>query len=58
MAVQMLKRGATPAIVGKALGHASPDTTSVYVELARDLVVTRADAAAEEEKAMILSVKG
>ncbi len=36
MAVQMLKRGATPAVVGKALGHASPDTTGIYVELARD----------------------
>ena len=36
MAVQMLKRGATPAIVGKALGHASPETTRIYVALARD----------------------
>lgn len=36
MAVQMLKRGATPAIVGTALGHASPETTSIYVDLARD----------------------
>lgn len=36
MAVQMLKRGATPAIVGTALGHASPETTSIYVGLARE----------------------
>ncbi len=36
MAVQMLRRGATPTIVGTALGHASPDTTSIYVELARE----------------------
>ncbi len=36
MAVQMLKRGATPVILGAALGHASPDTTGIYVDLARD----------------------
>ncbi|MGI8507840.1 MAG: tyrosine-type recombinase/integrase [Gemmatimonadaceae bacterium] len=36
MAVQMLRRGATPAIVGTALGHASPETTSIYVDLARE----------------------
>ncbi len=36
MAVQMLKRGATPAVVGTALGHASSDTTSIYVDLARE----------------------
>lgn len=38
MAVQMIKRGATPAVVGKALGHASSETTSIYVELARALM--------------------
>ncbi len=38
MAVQMLRHGATPAIVGTALGHASPDTTSIYVELAREVM--------------------
>ncbi len=36
MAVQMLRRGATPAVVGKALGHASPETTGIYVDLARE----------------------
>jgi len=36
MAVQMLRRGATPAIVGKALGHASPETMAVYADLARE----------------------
>jgi len=36
MAVQMLRHGATPAIVGTALGHASPETTSIYVDLARE----------------------
>ncbi len=36
MAVQMLRRGATPAVVGKALGHASPDTIGIYVDLARE----------------------
>jgi site-specific recombinase XerD len=36
MAVEMLKRGATTAMVGRALGHASPDTTSIYVDLARE----------------------
>jgi site-specific recombinase XerD len=38
MAVQMLRRGAAPAVVSTALGHASPDTLGVYVELARDLM--------------------
>jgi integrase/recombinase XerD len=38
MAVEMLKRGATPAVIGKALGHASPDTVGVYVDLARELM--------------------
>jgi len=36
MAVQMLRRGATPAVVGKALGHQSPKTTEIYVDLARE----------------------
>ncbi|MDQ2785657.1 MAG: tyrosine-type recombinase/integrase [Chloroflexota bacterium] len=36
MAVQMLRHGATPAIVGTALGHASSDTTSIYMDLARE----------------------
>ncbi len=36
MAVQMLKRGATPAIVGKVLGHASPETMAVYVGMVRE----------------------
>ncbi len=36
MAVEMLKRGATPAVVGTALGHASPETTGIYVDLARE----------------------
>jgi site-specific recombinase XerD len=36
MAVEMLRRGATPVIVGKALGHASPDTIAVYTDLARE----------------------
>jgi len=45
MAVQMLKRGATPAIVGTALGHASPDTTSIYVELAREAMDAELQAA-------------
>ncbi len=35
MAVQMLTRGATVAIIGKALGHASPEAMEVYVGLAR-----------------------
>ncbi len=35
MAVQMLKGGATPAVVGKALGHATAETMGVYVDLAR-----------------------
>lgn len=38
MAVQMLKRGGTPAVVGKALGHVSPDTTGIYVGLAREAI--------------------
>ncbi len=36
MAVQMLKRGSTPAVVGKALGHATAETMGVYVDLARE----------------------
>lgn len=36
MAVQMFKRGATPAMIGKALGHASPDMMGIYTDLARD----------------------
>jgi site-specific recombinase XerD len=36
MAVKMLRRGATPAVVGKALGHASSDTMAVYTDLARE----------------------
>lgn len=36
MAVQMLRRGATPATISKALGHASSDTMAIYVGLARD----------------------
>ncbi len=36
MAVEMLKRGATPIVVGRALGHASSDTMSVYTDLARE----------------------
>ncbi len=36
MAVELLKRGATPTVVGKALGHASTDTMAVYVDLARE----------------------
>jgi len=38
MAVQMLTRGATPEIVGKALGHASPETMDVYVDMAREVM--------------------
>ena len=45
MAVEMLKRGATPAVVGKALGHASPDTTGIYVDLARDAMDAELQAA-------------
>jgi integrase/recombinase XerD len=45
MAVQMLRRGATPAVVGTALGHASPETTSIYVELARDAMDAELQAA-------------
>ena len=36
MAVEMLKRGATPAVVGKALGHESTETMAVYIDLARE----------------------
>jgi site-specific recombinase XerD len=36
MAVEMLRRGATPAVVGKALGHASSDAMAVYTDLARE----------------------
>ncbi len=35
MAVQMLRRGATPATIGKALGHASSDTMAIYADLVR-----------------------
>jgi len=45
MAVQMLKRGASPAVVGTALGHASPETTSIYVDLARDAMDAELQAA-------------
>lgn len=36
MAVEMLKRGAAPAIIAKALGHASTDTVAIYTDLARE----------------------
>jgi site-specific recombinase XerD len=36
MAVEMLKRGATPSVVGRALGHASSDTMAAYTDLARE----------------------
>lgn len=36
MAVEMLKHGATPAVIGKALGHSSPDTVAVYTDLVRE----------------------
>jgi site-specific recombinase XerD len=36
LAVEMLRRGAIPAVIGKALGHASPDTVSVYTDLVRE----------------------
>jgi len=45
MAVQMLRRGATPAVVGKALGHGSPETTGIYVDLARDAMDAELQAA-------------
>ncbi len=46
MAVEMLKRGATPAVVGKALGHASSDTMAVYTDLARERMDEEMQAAA------------
>jgi len=36
MAVQMLKRGATPAAIGRALGHATTEAMAVYEDLARE----------------------
>ncbi len=36
MAVEMLKRGATPAIVGKALGHETTETMAIYLDVARE----------------------
>ena len=36
MAVEMLKRGASTAVVGRALGHVSSDTMAVYTDLARE----------------------
>jgi site-specific recombinase XerD len=36
MAVEMLRRGETPAVIGKALGYASPDTVAVYTDLVRE----------------------
>jgi integrase/recombinase XerD len=36
MAVQMLKRGAIPAVVGKALGHETTETMEVYEDIARE----------------------
>ena len=36
MAVEMLRRGATPAVIGKALGHASSETMAIYADLARE----------------------
>jgi len=38
MAVEMLRRGATPVIVGKALGHESAETMGVYIDLARAMM--------------------
>jgi integrase/recombinase XerD len=35
MAVQMLKRGATLAVVAKALGHESMETMGIYIDLTR-----------------------
>jgi integrase/recombinase XerD len=36
MAVEMLKRGATPAVVSKALGHESAETMDIYLDIARE----------------------
>ncbi len=36
MAVEMLKRGATPTVVSKALGHASSDTMAISTDLVRE----------------------
>jgi site-specific recombinase XerD len=36
MAVQMLIHGASPAIVGKALGHETTETMDIYLRIARD----------------------
>ncbi len=36
MAVRMLMRGASPAIVGTALGHESTETMEIYVAIARE----------------------
>ncbi len=36
IAVRTLAHGASPAIVAKALGHASPETMGVYLGIARD----------------------
>ena len=38
MAVKMLKRGATPAVVGKALGHESVETMGMYIDRARHVM--------------------
>ena len=32
----LAKRGATPAVVGKALGHETTETMAVYVDIARE----------------------
>lgn len=36
MAVEMLTRGASPAVVGAALGHATTETMAVYEDVARE----------------------
>ncbi len=36
MAVEMLKRGVPPAVVGKALGHEAMETMDVYLDIARE----------------------
>jgi site-specific recombinase XerD len=38
MAVEMLKRGASTTVVGRALGHASSETMAVYTDLAREVM--------------------
>lgn len=45
MAVQMLRRGASPAVVGKALGHESAETMAVYLDSARDAMDAELQAA-------------